>query len=74
MAPTPCMPGRTVRCFACIAAAMSSTDSPGGGSPLLAVAARGSQEPELLHCCRKEDGTALELLWRANDDGIALLG
>ncbi|PRW39066.1 Tripeptidyl-peptidase 2 isoform A [Chlorella sorokiniana] len=33
----------------------------------------GRQEPELLLCCKKQDGTALELLWRATD-GIALLG
>lgn len=67
------MPAQAARFSRCITAAMSSTDSP-SGSPLLAVAATGRLEPELLHCCRKEDGTALELLWRANDDGIALLG
>lgn len=52
---------------------MSSTDSP-GRSPLLAVEARGRQEPEVLYCCKKKDGTALELLWKSADDGIALLG
>ena len=61
----------------CIALAMSSMDSPGldspGRSPLLAVEARGRQEPELLHCYKKQDGTSLELLWRATD-GSAVLG
>ena len=45
-----------------------------GRSPLLAVEARGRQEPELLHCCKRDSGTALGLIWRSSADGVALLG